>query len=188
MLTLIIFSIGAILSLSLGIAFNIDTMKIWQISVIFICALAIILIINALVATICCKWLPNKIFDNDKFFTPSKKECRFYEKLKIKVWKDRILDLGKLNKFKKNKMEIPKDPEYIKKFILECKKGFLDHFLSIFASILILFAVPKTFIVPMALPMFITSLALNIMPILILRYNIPRLNSILKFLERKRDK
>ena len=185
MISYLIFIIGVIFSIGLGYIFNINTFTFWQILLIFITALAILLIINALSALICSKWLPNKIFNNkSKFFTPSKTECKFYNKLNIKNWKDRTIEWGKLNGFSKKKIENPKDPEYIKKFILECNKGYLTHFTSIIISLLLFICVPKTLILPMALPMYITCFILNYIPIIILRYNTNRLNTLLRFAER----
>jgi hypothetical protein len=67
---------------------------------------------------------------------------------------------------------------------LEINKGFLTHFVSVFMSALIFVVVPRTFRLSMALPMFITSFLLNLMPIMILRYNIPRLKTLLRYLQK----
>ena len=36
----------------------------------------------------------DKYFENKRFFEVSAKERKFYEKLKIRSWKDKILELG----------------------------------------------------------------------------------------------
>ena len=170
MISWIIFALGIIISIGLGYVINIDFFAFWQVLIIFIAALAILLIINAICAIICSKLLPNKLFNaNSKFFTPGKKEYNLYKKLGVKVWKDKSIELGKLNGFSKRKIEDPKNPEYINQFILECNKGYLTHLTSIVFSLLILLCVPKSLILPMAMPMFITSLLLNTIPIIILR-------------------
>lgn len=187
MISYIIFIIGSIISTTLGYVFTKPSFTIWQILFIFVIALIILVCLNAICATICAKILPNKIYNN-KIFTPGKKEMALYNKLNIKAWKDKTIEWGKLNGFSKIKIENPKDPEYIKKFILECNKGFLDHFTSLFMAGFIFLCVPKSLILPMALPMFITSFILNYIPIMILRYNTHRLSTLLRFLERNKNK
>lgn len=186
MISWIIFTIGVIVSIGLATITNINNFAFWQILVIFIAALAILILLNAICAIFCSKVLSNKAFDSkNKFYIPSKAEIKFYNKIHIKKWKDKTLEWGKLNGFSKKNVEQPKDPEYIKKFILECNKGYLTHFTSLFIPALLFLCVPKTLILPMALPMFITSFLINYMSVAILRYNTDRLNTLLKFIERK---
>lgn len=187
MISWIIFGVGAVLSLSLSVIVNYSKMTIFQTSLIFIVALVIIIAINGVVALIVSKCLPEKCFNKDcKFYSPSAREIKFYNKLKIKSWKDKTLEWGKLNGFSKSKLEEPKDPEYIEKFIFECNKGYLVHFVSLFAAALIFFVVPQTYILPMALPMFITSFILNYTSIMILRFNVHRLKTVLRYVERSK--
>ena len=185
MISLIIFFIGVVVTyltsyLVLGASVGYG-------HITWICAVAIIgmIAINGLVATVCSKWLPNKWFlGNKKFYTASKKECIFYEKIGIKKWKDRTIELGILNGFRKNKLNEPNNPEYIKRFILENNKGFLTHFVSLFVSAAYVFIMPIKFWLPTALPIAITSILINIMPVMILRYNMPRLQALYKFATR----
>ena len=112
----------------------------------WICAVAILgmIAINGIIAIVCCKILPNKMFDSKfKIFNASKKECEFYEKIGIKKWKDKTAEYGRLNNFKKNKIAEPDNPEYIQRFILENNKGFLTHLISAILSF------PAIFIMPM---------------------------------------
>ena len=184
MLSIIIFLVGCVITISTSLIFLIDSMKWWIIILIDVGSIIGMLSINGLVAIICSKLLPNKLFDKEsRFYNPSKKECKFYEKLGIKKWKDLNIDLGKLNGFKKDKIE--NSPEYIARFILENKKGFLTHFVSLFVSVLAMFVLPINFWLPTGLPIVITTLILNIFPMMILRYNLPRLKTMLKFFERK---
>ena len=186
MYSIIIFIIGCIITITTSLIFLIDAMKWWIIVIIAISSIIGMIAINGLVAFICCKILPKKWFKtNSKFFNPSKKECKFYEKLGIKKWKDKNIDLGKLNGFKKDKIE--NDPEHIKRFILENNMGFFEHFVSLFVSVLAMFILPMEFWLPTGLPIVITSLILNILPVMILRYNMPRLQTLLKFSERKKE-
>lgn len=187
MLTWITFFVGVVISYALGYLFSLEVFTFGEYSIIFIVALVVIIAINALTAIVCTKFLPDKCFDiSKKFYKTGEKEYSFYNKIKIKLWKDRIAEWGKLNGFSKKNIENPKDPEYIKKFIFECNKGYLTHLISIFTTALILMVVPKSLILPMALPMFITSFLLNYGPLMILRYNSYRLQKLLKFTERKK--
>ena len=189
MISWIIFIIGTIVSTTIGYLTNIQTFSFWQILLIFIISLLILILLNAICATICCKLLPNKLFAREKkFFTPGKLECKLYVKLGVKHWKDKTAEWGKLNGFSKDKVKDPKDPESLKKFILECNKGYLGHLTSLFIAALLFLCVPKCLILPMAVPMFITSFILNFIPIAILRYNTQRLNSLLRFVERQKIK
>ena len=185
MISLIIFGIGVVVTyissyLTLGKSVGFG-------HITWICAVAILgmMAINGIAAIVCSKLLPNKCFEgNKKFYTASKKECKFYEKLGVKKWKDRTIELGALNGFRKNKLNDPNNPEYIKRFILENNKGYLTHFVSIIASALAVFIMPIKFWLPTALPIAITSIIINIMPLIILKYNMPRLQTLLKFATR----
>lgn len=187
MISWITFILGVIVSLGLGYFTSMDIFAFWEVLVIFLVALVIMVLVNAFFALLCSKWLPNKLYNPDsKFFTPSKREYNFYLKIKIKTWKDKMLEWGKLNGFSKSKVEQPKEPEYIKRFILECNKGYLTHLTGIFASLVVFVCVPQCLIWSMALPMFMTAFVLNLSFVFILRYNVNRLKVLLAFTERKK--
>ena len=189
MISWIIFIIGSFISISLSYLTSLNSFSFMQIILFFTIELIIIILLNTLCALFFAKWLPDELFNKKfKLFNPGKKEIALYNKLHIKNWKDHTVEWGKLNGFSKSKIENPKDPEYVKKFIMECNKGFLAHFTSLFVAGFIFVFVPDVFIFTMALPMFITSLVLNLLPILILRYNTHRLNTLLRFLERNKNK
>lgn len=175
------------MTLSTSLIFLIDSMSWWLIVIIAISSILGMIAINGIIAIIFCKWLPKKWFAGEKkLFNPSKKECKFYEKLGIKKWKDLNIDLGKLNGFKKDKVE--NSPEHIERFILENNMGFVEHLVSAIVSIFALFILPMKFWLPMALPIVVTSFILNVLPIMILRYNMPRLKTMLKFSLRSSNK
>lgn len=120
--------------------------------------------------------MPNKWFDKDKkFFDVSRKERKFYDKLKIKNWKDKVAELGFLGGFRKNKINDPKNPEYLAQFVIENNKGIILHVVGIFAGFLILlFPLPKYALV-IGLPIALVNVFLNSLSTMVLRYNIPRL-------------
>lgn len=130
--------------------------------------------------------LPGKWFSADsKFIDVGKKECRFYELLGIKLWKDHVLELGFLGGFSKKKVENPKDPEYIKLFIQECNVGSTVHLVNLIQAFPIMLVFPHNFSMYYVLPASIVNAFLSILPIMVLRYNIPRLRRLLVVLEKK---
>lgn len=120
--------------------------------------------------------LPDRWFNKDKkIFNVSRKERKFYEKLKIKNWKDKIFEFGAMGKFRKNKIYEPNNPKYIERFIIDSNKGFLIHIADIvFGFLILLFPLPKYWFC-IGLPIALVNAFLNLLPIMVLRYNIPKL-------------
>ena len=83
---------------TLGFAF-------WQIIIWSVVATISVIVIDGLMATL-IRWIcPQKWFVfGKKIFVAKKKECFFYEKLGIKKWKDKVLELGQFTSFRKNKI------------------------------------------------------------------------------------
>ena len=186
MISLIIFFIGVIATYTFSYLFLSDVLSYVQLSLVVPVSIIGMIAINGIVAIICSKLIPNKWFDKDsKFYMPSAKQCKFYEKLGVKKWKDKTLEMGFLNGFRKNKIE--NEAEHIERFILENKKGYLTHFVSVIASALAIFILPIKFWLPLELPIIITSIILNIIPMIILKYNMPRLKTLLRFNQRKKN-
>lgn len=119
--------------------------------------------------------LPNKWFKNKKFFNVSKKEQRFYEKLGVHSWKDKVWELGGLGGFSKSKLSDPSDPMYIERFLIESYKGEIDHIVGIIMGFTVIFVFPLRFALFVGVPVAIVNMILNCLPIMILRYNTPKL-------------
>ena len=132
------------------------------------------------------RWvMPQKWFSVENLrFTPSKKTCIFYEKLAIKKWKDKVIELGALTGFRKNKIANPTDNEYIGRFIVEANFGIVVHIACMIFGFLIMIAY-FPFAISIALPVAIVNLLLNYLPLMILRYNLPKLRTLYKFNERR---
>ena len=129
--------------------------------------------------------LPDRWFSVDNaHFTVSKRAVRFYEKLGVRKWKDKVWELGGMGGFSKNKIAEPNNPEYFEQFIIECNKGVLTHRLSYPVGFLPMLFIPNIFAFSIALPVAIVNLFLNILPTLALRYNTPKLVMILKRMEK----
>ena len=115
----------------------------------------------------------------------SDRERELYKKLKVRLWKDKVWELGGLGGFSKKTLLSPDDPAYIEKFIIECNKGVLTHRLSYPIGFLAMLTLPKICAFTIALPVAVVNLFLNILPTLALRYNTPKLKAMLKRLRRK---
>ncbi len=158
----------------------------WKVLLITAVAVVIELLINAFVAFTVAKILPKKCFDNNKkLYKVSSKEVKIYEFFKIKKWKDKIWELGKTNGFSKSKVDDPKNPEYIARFIEESNIGILDHLCSIFFGFLVVLCVPVRFMLTIGCPVGFVSLFLNLLPIAVLRYNKVKLERIYNHLSSK---
>lgn len=120
--------------------------------------------------------IPDKYFDpNKKVFEVSKKERKFYEKLKIKSWKDKVWDLGALGGFKKSKLVNPNSTEYIFKFLVEANIGQVVHIVDMIVGFGVMLILPYNFCLTIGLPVALVGFLLNLLPLMVLRYNVPKL-------------
>lgn len=146
----------------------------------------LIVVWDGISATFIRHALPNKWFTRDvKFHKVSKAECKFYELLGIKLWKDHILELGMFTSFSKKKVADPNDPAYIERFIMECNYGVQVHLWNFLLGFVLIFFFSHDIAMRFILPAVITNSFLSILPLMILRYNVPRLERLLVILEKK---
>ncbi len=137
-------------------------------------------------ATFIRRALPNKWFTKDvRFHHVSKLECKIYEFLGIKFWKDHVLELGMFTSFSKKKVANPNDPAYIERFIMECNYGVQVHLWNFILGFVPMLFFPKEIAIRFILPAAIANSILSILPLMILRYNVPRLERLLAVLEKK---
>ncbi len=145
--------------------------------------------IDGIAAAIVRHLLPHKWFARDlKFHAVGKKECKIYEALGIKNWKDKILELGMFTAFSKKKVEDPSSKEYIENFIVECNYGVWCHISGALLAFLIIVCFPLKYIWCLTFPEACVNFVLNILPVFILRYNIPRLQRMYAILEKKEQR
>lgn len=194
MLYLLIIFIGMFLVALLNIIFYSEILSWHYILIATIIFTVLSLIIDGLVAFI-IRRLPSKYFTGEqKIFNVSKKELRFYDKIGIKKWKEKIPELGGFTSFHKNKISDPHNNEYLERFILEACYGILIHFVSFFTSFLIILLDYKMFIgesyigLTIGLPVALINAVLIVLPTFILRYNLPRLKTLHKLNLRNRKK
>ena len=131
--------------------------------------------------------VPKKFYHECKLYAVSKRELSFYQVIHLRAWKDYVCELGALSGFSKKKIIAPNDPSYIDRFILELNKGMFVHFFCTLGAFLLL-AVPLPGFWSITLPIAIVGAILNILPIMVLRYNKPRLLKLKTRLKRNQSK
>ncbi len=155
-------------------------MAIWQVILTTVILTLSVIVLDALLAVIGRRVFPKKWFENDsRFFVPDKKEINLLNKLKIRSWKDKVWELGKIGTgVSKAHIEDKNNLDYINQFIVESNYGQVIHIISVVLSYLIIFIFPftsfKTNLI-FSIPVATVSAILNLMPLMILRYNTPRL-------------
>ena len=157
----------------------------WYFPVFVVVSVVAVVLVDALFAFISRWILPKKWFNSPaKFFAAGKKEMRFYEKLGIKKWKDRIPELGFLTAFRKNKIFDPKNNEYVLRYIMEANYGVVVHITGIVFGFLIILVLPK-FWYCVGLPVAVVNVFYNFLSLMILRYNLPKLHTLYKYNSKK---
>jgi len=147
-----------------------------------------VIIIDGIFATIVRRCLPEKWFDHTvKFHDASKKECKLYEKLGIKKWKDLVWELGMFTNFSKKNMQNP-DISYLDRFILENNYGVWCHLTGAFLGFLLILFYPAEYRLVIPLPACIINFILSMLPVFILRYNTNRLKRTKAVLIKKEEK
>ena len=145
--------------------------------------------VDGLVATI-ARLMPAKFADHTKkVYQVSAKEKKFYEKLKIRVWKDKIPEIGHFTGFRKNKLADPQSVEYVDRFLLESCYGELGHCFSLFLGFTVLLLYPLSDVwFALAIPVAIVNFFLNLPSLLVLRYNSYKLVVLRKSLLKKQQR
>ena len=145
-----------------------------------------VIIVDGIFATIVRRVLPEKWFtQNRKVFCAGNKECRFYEKIGIKKWKELVLELGVFTNFRKNKIAKPTDNLYLARYILEANYGVVCHVACIAFGYTIIFIYPLEYFLFFGVPVSTVNAVLNLLPLFILRYTLPKLHSLYKFNQKR---
>lgn len=151
-----------------------------------ISAAVYVIAIDAVVAAFVRRALPEKWFTYKvKIHDASRTECKIYEMLGIKLWKDHVVELGTFTNFSKKTVADPESREYIERFILECNFGAVIHIVSVFVGYVLVFFYPLRDAMRFAFPAATVNAVLNLMPYMILRYNVARLQRVRTVLEKK---
>ena len=129
--------------------------------------------------------LPEKWFSIDSpLCAVSKKECEFYTKLGVRKWREKVPELGIFTGFHKNQVAEPGSNEYLKRYILEANYGVVIHLACVPIGFLIILLCPIEHAIFFGVPVALVNAALNILPAMVLRYNIPKLLALYRRNER----
>lgn len=150
-------------------------------------ATLLVVCIDGITAAI-ARFLPKKCANHQaKIYAVSGKEKKFYEKMGIRKWKDKLPEIGHFTGFRKNKIADPKNAKYVERFLMEICYGEIGHFFSCFSGFLLLlfwFIFPPLWWI-ISLCVAVINAALNIPFVFILRYNSYKLNALYKSLLKK---
>ena len=179
-------SISMIVITVLNAAFG--AASLWGSLLAVVCCTALAFIFDGIVALL-VSLLPDSLFGVDnKRFGVSEWEMELYRRLRVRLWKDKIWELGGIGGFSKKHLKEPQSPEYIEKFIIECNKGVLTHRLSYPLGFIAMLALPSPLAYTVAIPVALVNLVLNAMPTMALRYNTVKLKAFLTRLKRRLEK
>lgn len=145
-----------------------------------------VIVLDGIFALFIRRIFPERWFNHEnKFFTVSLKEKKFYEKIGIKSWKDKIPELGGFTKLKKSKIENPYSNEYLSRYLLEACYGVIIHIVTAFTGFLIIFICPLEFWLCFGFPVAFVNAVLNVLPVFVLRYNTYKLKILFKRNEKR---
>lgn len=147
--------------------------------------IAALAFIDAAVALITRFSIPeNKMNPFLRYFDVSRQKRQFYEKLGIRKWKDIIPESGKyLVGFAKDKIAEPDNNEYLLKFLRETCYAEIMHTLSLFLGFLTLIFLPYKLTI--VLPAAVINAFLQLLPVLVQRYNRQRIEILYNYNIRK---
>lgn len=162
--------------------------QLWFILTAVVISTIAVILVSGFFATLIRHILPKRWFNIDGMkINVSEKEIHFYEKIGVKKWKDYVPELGVFTGFRKNKVSEPKNVKFVERYILEIHYGIYVHLVSVFASFTIIFIYPLKYCLFFGVPVAIVSVILHLMPLFILRYNLPKLKKIRGFLINKKN-
>ncbi len=185
-LRIIAIALGVIIALNIVVSL-INSYQIGEMFLYLLLAIAICGIVSVIV-TITTRVLPDKVFNPyRRVFKVYPKENRLYTKLKVKKWKDKIPELGKLGGFAKNHINEPNNPQYIFRFLTETCIAETLHFYSIILSGLVFLFIPNQYLFTISIPVFIINGTLHLLPVLIQRYIRPKFIKIYQHLIEKEE-
>ncbi len=184
-LRIIAIALGVIIALNIVVSL-INSYQIGEMFLYLLLAIAICGIVSVIV-TITTRVLPDKVFNPYRRFKVYPKENRLYTKLKVKKWKDKIPELGKLGGFAKNHINEPNNPQYIFRFLTETCIAETLHFYSIILSGLVFLFIPNQYLFTISIPVFIINGTLHLLPVLLQRYIRPKFIKIYQHLIEKEE-
>ena len=159
----------------------------WEIVVATLLFTVGVIILDLLVAGLVRWLLPKKwLSRGTPLVKVGKWERTFYQKLGVKKWKDHVPELGQFTSFSKKKVYSPDDNEYVGRYIFEANAGALGHLLGMLFGFLIVVVMPAKFLW-ISLPVAVVNFFLSAGPMIVLRYNLPKLEVLYKRNEKRRS-
>ena len=119
--------------------------------------------------------LPERWFDVSHRMGAGRREVRFYRTIGIRRWKEKIPELGCFTNFSKSRVEQPTDASYLCRYIMECHYGVVIHLCNALVGALIPVCQPLRPLWLFALPVTVINAVLSLLPLFVLRYNLPKL-------------
>ncbi len=116
-----------------------------------------------------------KFYNADRFpFKVYKFERKIYEKIGVKKWKDLLPNkMG----MRKDKIEDKNNSNYLNMFIIESCRAEFMHGLSAVFSLVVAIFLPFKYIT-ISLPVIFVNIILQILPVLVQRYNRPKIKAL----------
>ncbi len=122
--------------------------------------------------------LPERFFRAEgRFFAVTRRECRLWRLLGVRIWCDKIPELGGFTGFHKDRVREPRSSTYLARFLLESNYGVTIHLTNALTGFLLLAIYPHITL-SVALPVATVNFLLSLLPLGALRYNTPRLLSL----------
>lgn len=160
----------------MNIVFNTFGLSVAYIFVASIVNVVAVIAVDGFFAWLVRWGLPQKWFAlKGKIPKLSPFENWFYRIIHLRKWKDKVLELGFLTNFSKKSISKPNDKVYLERFITECNSGIWVHLACVIFGFLIVFIYPLKYAFCFAIPFAFVNVVLNLLPIFILRYNLPKL-------------
>jgi len=160
----------------------------WQSVLAVLVFTAGVILVDGLMAFV-ARWVfPTRWFERgSKLVRVHKWEKGFYNSVGIKKWKDKVPELGGFTSFHKNKISAPKDNQYVARYIMEANSGAFGHLLGMIFAFALVAIVPSRFLF-ISLPVAFVNCFINSLSVMILRYNLPKLETLYRLNEKKAAK
>ena len=115
--------------------------------------------------------LPEKRFEAERpAFRVSRREYRLWRALGVRLWCEKIPELGGFSGFHKDRVREPRSKAYLERFLLESNYGVIIHSVNALSGFLLLALFPRITL-SVALPVALVNTLLSLMPLGALRYN-----------------
>ena len=183
---LIIVTSGFLISFVTALVAELNFFYVYLITSLAILAMVLV---DGAVATV-SRLLPKCCANHEsKIYVVTKEEKKFYEKIKIRQWKEYVPEMGHFTGFRKNKLVDPKSLEYVERFLLESCYGEIGHFFSCILGFVVLLFYPVAEIwLAVSIPVAIINIFMNLPSLFILRYNSYKLRVLRNSLVKKQTR